>query len=160
MTQLLTLGVDPSHAHLGWGLVSRAHGRLECLAHGEIVTAPDDGSEYERARAVVARLWEDVAEHTSEPPDVWYEGWCSYGRANGKQAHSVGVVIGALLAAPGRVTCIGRAQDWRRACGLAPTASKREVAARVQSILGLHERLGEHESDALAIAIVGSGRRV
>lgn len=164
---MIVLGIDPGLASCGWGIVRRTPSRLQHIAHGCVTSKPDDGTDYERARELVSRLWDEVWQAlfpvgdapTVETLPIAFEGWAAYGLPTGQQAHQVGLVIGCLLAQPGRVECVGRAQDWRVAIGLRRDASKSDVATRVRAVLGMARvPTPEHAADALAVAIVAATR--
>lgn len=158
------LGIDPGLASTGLGLVERAaSGRLRHLGHRAITTRPGAGAPgeaWDRAKGIARAVYEVWCE--TPAPLVAIETWAHYGEHPTTQAHALGLVIGAILGAlPSTVRVVeaGRAQDWRRGIGLAPTATKAEVQARVQRLLGLPELpRPQHAADALAVALVVAGR--
>jgi crossover junction endodeoxyribonuclease RuvC len=161
--ELYVLGIDPGLASTGLGLVHRnAAGRLRHVHHQVIATRPGAGAPgetWDRAKGIARAVYEVWCEHA---PAVAIESWAHYGEHPTTQAHALGLVIGAILGAlpaSARVLEAGRAQDWRRAIGLAPTATKAEVQERVGRLLGLAELpRPQHAADALAVAIVTAGR--
>lgn len=154
---MITFGVDPGLASCGWGVVLRDGSRLTHVAHGCIVTAPDEGDEHERAVMVGAAVRSLMVDHGADMLAI--ERWVYYAGAATTQAHTLGLVLGAIRAAVVStglpVATTHRAQDWRTALGLSTGATKAAAQERVRVVLGLAKvARPQHASDALAVAIV------
>ena len=154
----LTLGLDPGLAPTGWGLVRRAGSVTSYVAHGVLRTDPALDT-HARVQALAAGL--GVLLTTYRPDAVAIERWVHYGQSETTRAHDLGLVVGALVAAAGAAgvptLSVSRAQDWRRALGMDPSATKTQAQHRVRMILGLADLLRpQHANDATAVAIVAA----
>jgi len=164
---VVVVGLDPGLAALGWGVVrrfpprrvgTRAEGaRSEHVAHGAMTTSPTDGSDHARVASLAVSLRLLLGLH--RPAVVAVERWVVYGQSETTQAHTIGLVLGMIVAVCAgegvRVASTHRAQDWRRALGLAATATKAEAQVRVALALGMQTMpRPQHAADALAVAMV------
>ena len=154
---VVVVGLDPGLAALGWGVVRREGARRVHVAHGALTTAPADGSDHARVASLAVSLRLLIGLH--RPAVVAVERWVVYGQSETTQAHTIGLVLGMIVAVCARegvrVVSTHRAQDWRRALGLAATASKAEAQARVARALGMGAMpRPQHAADALAVAMV------
>lgn len=160
MADLVVLGVDPGLASAGWGVVRREGGRAVHVAHGALHT-PSTEPALARAQTLARELGALLTTH--RPHLVALERWVHYGQSDTTQAHTLGLAIGALVAACGAhgvpVVDECRAQDWRVALGLPRDASKAAGQSRVGAILGLPSvPRPQHAADALAVAVVAAAR--
>lgn len=152
----VVLGIDPGLASLGWGVVLREGSALRYLHDGTLHTGPADGSDEERALRLALRV--QVLFGAASPSLVAIERWVWYPEAETTAAHTLGLVIGALLAVVAPTpTLFLRAQDLRSGLGLPKNGTKEDTRNRVQAVLGQRGR-SFHSADALAVAIVGAGR--
>lgn len=161
---VVVVGLDPGLAALGWGVVRREGAQRTHVAHGAMVTKPADGSDHARVAQLAVSLRLLIGLH--RPAVVAVERWVVYGQSDTTQAHTIGLVLGMIVAVCAaesvRVVATHRAQDWRRALGLAATATKAAAQARVALALGMQTTpRPQHAADALAVAMVavdGGGR--
>lgn len=154
---VVVVGLDPGLAALGWGVVRRVGSQRVHVAHGAMTTAPADGSDHARVAALAVSLRLLLGLH--RPAVVAVERWVVYGQSETTQAHTIGLVLGMIVAVCAgegvRVASTHRAQDWRRALGLAATATKAEAQVRVALALGMQAMpRPQHAADALAVAMV------
>lgn len=154
----LILGLDPGLAPTGWGLVRRDGCRTAYVAHGVLRTDPA-ADDHARVQELARGLSELLA--ARRPDLVAIERWVHYGQSESTQAHGLGLVIGALVAAAGSLgvptVSLSRAQDWRTALGLPRDATKAQAQERVRVVLGLAAPVRpQHASDALAVAVVAA----
>jgi crossover junction endodeoxyribonuclease RuvC len=150
------MGVDPGLASCGWAMLRAKGAALEVVAHGCVVTSPEDGDDITRAVIVATELAAVMRAH--KPDEVVTEAWRHYKGCPTTKAHALGLVIGAIAATAARegaAFCEGlRAQDWRVRLGLPRGASKAEAQRRVRAVLGLAKVIApQHASDAAAVAI-------
>ena len=154
---VVVVGLDPGLAALGWGVVRREGARRVHVAHGALTTAPADGSDHARVASLAVSLRLLIGLH--RPAVVAVERWVVYGQSETTQAHTIGLVLGMIVAVCARegvrVVSTHRAQDWRRALGLAATATKAAAQERVRVALGMQAMpRPQHAADALAVAMV------
>ena len=154
---VVVVGLDPGLAALGWGVVRREGARRVHVAHGALTTAPADGSDHARVASLAVSLRLLLGLH--RPAVVAVERWVVYGQSETTQAHTIGLVLGMIVAVCARegvrVVSTHRAQDWRRALGLAATATKAAAQERVRVALGMQAMpRPQHAADALAVAMV------
>ena len=126
-------------------------------SHGVLTTAPADGSDHARVASLAVSLRLLIGLH--RPAVGAVERWVVYEQSETTQAHTIGLVLGmivAVCASEGvRVVSTHRAQDWRRALGLAATATKAAARERVRVALGMQAMpRPQHAADALAVAMV------
>jgi crossover junction endodeoxyribonuclease RuvC len=149
------LGIDPGTAECGYGIVHASDGRLRAVCHGLWRTPPG-----ERVELRLKTIYEGVAGLLEEhaPDAVALEE--SYVGADARIALSVGQARGAVLLAGvlAGVECAeyAPARVKQTVCGYG-RADKEQVQRMVGMILGVQERMSDHASDALAVAICHAG---
>jgi crossover junction endodeoxyribonuclease RuvC len=145
------LGIDPGTATCGYGIVHGSDGRLRAVCHGLWRTPASQRLEL-RLRTIYEGVAALVAEHA--PDAVALEE--SYVGADARIALSVGQARGAVLVAGALagVECAEYppARVKQAVCGYG-RADKGQVQRMVRMILGVEEKLSEHASDALAVAV-------
>jgi crossover junction endodeoxyribonuclease RuvC len=147
----VVVGIDPGTAACGYGIVHESEGRLRALGHGSWTT-----SARERTELRLKVIYEGVAALIEEyrPAAVVLEE--SYVGADARIALSVGQARGAVLVAcaVADVDCAEYppATVKQAVCGYG-RADKGQVERMVRAILGTHEAMSSHASDALAVAI-------
>ena len=145
------VGIDPGTAACGYGIVHESEGRLRALGHGVWSTSPRERSEV-RLTTIFEAVAALLAEH--EPDAVVLEE--SYVGADARTALSVGQARGAILVACGvaGVACAeyAPARVKQTVCGYG-RADKEQVQRMVGVLLGSRERMSNHASDALAVAL-------
>ena len=145
------LGIDPGTAACGYGIVHESDGRLRAVCHGLWRTPAS-----QRLELRLKTIYEGVAALVGEhgPDAVALEE--SYVGADARIALSVGQARGAVLVAGALagVECAeyAPARVKQAICGYG-RADKGQVERMVRMILGVEEKLSEHASDALAVAI-------
>lgn len=155
------LGVDPGLASCGWAVLSVEGRALSLVAHGCVVTSPDDGDDITRAVSVASAVGDVARAH--EVKRVVSEAWRHYEQSDATTAHTMGLVVGALAMAA-RACGVEfregpRAQEWRVALGLPRTATKAQCQERVRAALGLAKVIKpQHASDAASLAMVAAMR--
>ena len=149
---MLTLGIDPGTATLGWGLVEENGQGLREIAYGAIKTTPKQEIS-ERLRILHEGLTKLIEKY--KPECVAIEKL--FFGANAKTAISVGQAMGVVIlaAAENRVPIAEytplqvkiAATGWGR-------ADKRQMQQMVKTLLGLSEiPKPDDAADALAVAI-------
>ena len=118
----VVLGIDPGLASLGWGVVLREDSALRYLHDGTLHTGPADGSDEERALRLALRV--QVLFGAASPSLVAIERWVWYPEAETTAAHTLGLVIGALLAVVARAFVGDGVIDPAEARGALPVALK------------------------------------
>jgi crossover junction endodeoxyribonuclease RuvC len=145
------LGIDPGTATCGYGIVHGSDGRLRAVCYGLWRTPASQRLEL-RLRTIYEGVAALVAEHA--PDAVALEE--SYVGADARIALSVGQARGAVLVAGALagVECAEYppARVKQAVCGYG-RADKGQVQRMVRMILGVEEKLSEHASDALAVAV-------
>ena len=158
---MFALGVDPGLSRCGYGAVEGRGGRLTVRAYGHLTTPPS-----QPLAERLAALWQDLEELLDDMrPDVVVVERVLF-QVNARTAMSVGQASGLALAAAARRS-IPVVQYSPNEVKLAVTgygsASKEQVQAMVQVLLGLDERPRPADrADALALAIThlsGAGLR-
>jgi len=149
---VIVLGLDPGTLVTGFGVVSRAGGRLTLLARGSIRN---------RAGTPMASRLQRIHDELSavierHRPDEFAIESAFYGK-NAQSALKLGHARGAAMLAAVR-RGLGSTEysprEVKKAVTGSGTASKAQVRFMVRSILSLgNAPLGLDESDALAIAI-------
>jgi crossover junction endodeoxyribonuclease RuvC len=145
------LGIDPGTAACGYGIVHESDGRLRAVCHGLWRTPASQRLEL-RLKTIYEGVAALVGEHA--PDAVALEE--SYVGADARIALSVGQARGAVLVAGALagVECAeyAPARVKQAVCGYG-RADKGQVERMVRMILGVEEKLSEHASDALAVAV-------
>ena len=145
------LGIDPGTAACGYGIVHESDGRLRAVSHGLWRTRASQPLE-QRLRTIFEGVAGLLEEH--EPDALALEE--SYVGADARIALSVGQARGAVLLAGALadVACAeyAPAHVKQSVCGYG-RADKGQVQRMVSMILGLEERMSDHASDALAVAV-------
>jgi crossover junction endodeoxyribonuclease RuvC len=145
------LGIDPGTAACGYGIVHESDGRLRAVCHGQWRTPASQRLEL-RLKTIYEGVAALVGEHA--PDAVALEE--SYVGADARIALSVGQARGAVLVAGALagVECAeyAPARVKQAVCGYG-RADKGQVQRMVRVILGVDEKLSEHASDALAVAV-------
>ena len=145
------LGIDPGTAACGYGIVHESDGRLRAVCHGLWRTPASQRLEL-RLKTIYEGVAALVGEHA--PDAVALEE--SYVGADARIALSVGQARGAVLVAGALagVECAeyAPARVKQAVCGYG-RADKGQVQRMVRMILGVDEKLSEHASDALAVAV-------
>jgi crossover junction endodeoxyribonuclease RuvC len=145
------LGIDPGTAACGYGIVHESDGRLRAVCHGLWRTPASQAPEL-RLKTIFEGVAGLLAEH--EPDAVALEE--SYVGADARIALSVGQARGAVLLAGALagVACAeyAPARVKQSVCGYG-RADKGQVQRMVAMILGLHDEMPDHASDALAVAL-------
>ena len=149
---MIVLGIDPGLANTGYGVVSRAAGRLLALDGGVIETPATLAPELRLAQ-VHAGIDALLCEH--EPDAVALEEL--YFGQNVRTAFAVGQARGVVMLAAGQhgVPCSGYTPQQVKAavCG-SGRAGKDQVARMVKTLLSLEaEPRPDHAADALAVAL-------
>lgn len=150
---MIVLGIDPSLARTGWAVVGKYDRLVELVHHGAIPTDSRDGR-MRRLIVIMDSIRAVVRRH--EPVVVAIEEGFSLHNKTTQALTEVRTV--AMLAAwevLGEYVSIVllRPTQVKKAVTSSGKASKAEVAAAVQRILGLDAPLGEDESDAAAVAL-------
>jgi crossover junction endodeoxyribonuclease RuvC len=145
------LGIDPGTASCGYGIVHASDGRLRAVCHGWWRTPAGRRPEL-RLKTIFDGVAALIEEHA--PDALALEE--SYVGADARIALSVGQARGAVLLA-GVVAGVDCAEYppatvKKSVCGYGK-ADKEQVQRMVQRILGVHEAMADHASDALAVAI-------
>ena len=161
-SEITSFGIDPGSKRCGWGVVRREGRSLRHVASGEIRPSAKRVLEY-RLAFVVEELSRLLAEH--DPDVVGLEGqYVMPGRpqaalvisqARGAAAVAVGMVE---LRTGHALPLVSLQPNAVKAAVCHGKADKAQVRRAVQSLLGLAGKMGEDESDALAIAIATSMR--
>ena len=145
------VGIDPGTAACGYGIVHESEGRLRAVGHGLWSTPARERTEV-RLKTIFDGVGALIAEH--EPDAVVLEE--SYVGADARIALSVGQARGAILVActVAGVACAeyAPARVKQTVCGYG-RADKEQVQRMVGVLLGVRERMSNHASDALAVAI-------
>ena len=145
------LGIDPGTAACGYGIVHESDGHLRAVCHGLWRTPASQRPEL-RLKTIFEGVAALLAEHG--PDAVALEE--SYVGADARIALSVGQARGAVLLAGALadVACAeyAPARVKQSVCGYG-RADKGQVQRMVSMILGLDERMSDHASDALAVAV-------
>ena len=145
------LGIDPGTAACGYGIVHESGGRLRAVCHGWWRTPAGQRPEL-RLKTIFDGVAALVAEHV--PDALVLEE--SYVGADARIALAVGQARGAVLVAGAAagIECAEYAPATvkQAVCGYG-RAEKAQVERMVARILGLRERMPDHASDALAVAI-------
>ncbi len=145
------LGIDPGTAACGYGIVHASGGQLRALVHGSWTTPARERPE-NRLKAIHDAVAELIDEHT--PDAVVLEE--SYVGADARIALSVGQARGAVLLAGALagVACAEYppARVKQAVCGYG-RADKGQVQRMIGMLLRLDERMTDHASDALAVAV-------
>jgi crossover junction endodeoxyribonuclease RuvC len=145
------LGIDPGTAACGYGIVHESDGRLRAVCHGLWRTPASQRLEL-RLKTIYEGVAALVGEHA--PDAVALEE--SYVGADARIALSVGQARGAVLVAGALagVACAeyAPARVKQAVCGYG-RADKGQVQRMVRMILGVEDKLSEHASDALAVAV-------
>ena len=145
------LGSDPGTAACGYGIVHESDGRLRAVCHGQWRT-PATQPLALRLKTIYEGVAGLVGEHA--PDAVALEE--SYVGADARIALSVGQARGAVLVAGALagVACAeyAPARVKQAVCGYG-RADKGQVQRMVRMILGVEDKLSEHASDALAVAV-------
>lgn len=158
---MFALGVDPGLSRCGYGAVEGRGGRLTVRAYGHLTTPPS-----QPLAERLAALWQDLEELLDDMrPDVVVVERVLF-QVNARTAMSVGQASGLALAAAARRS-VPVVQYSPNEVKLAVTgygsATKEQVQAMVQVLLGLEERPRPADrADALALAIThlsGAGLR-
>ena len=158
---MFALGVDPGLSRCGYGAVEGRGGRLTVRAYGHLTTPPS-----QPLAERLAALWQDLEELLDDMrPDVVVVERVLF-QVNARTAMSVGQASGLALAAAARRS-VPVVQYSPNEVKLAVTgygsATKEQVQAMVQVLLGLDERPRPADrADALALAIThlsGAGLR-
>lgn len=158
---MFALGVDPGLSRCGYGAVEGRGGRLTVRAYGHLTTPPS-----QPLAERLAALWQDIEELLDDMrPDVVVVERVLF-QVNARTAMSVGQASGLALAAAARRS-VPVVQYSPNEVKLAVTgygsATKEQVQAMVQVLLGLDERPRPADrADALALAIThlsGAGLR-
>ncbi len=149
---MIVLGIDPGLTSTGYGVVASRDAKLVALDGGVLRTAAHDPPE-RRLAQIHDALDALLAEH--EPDAVALEEL--YFGANVRTAFAVGQARGVAMLAAGRrgIPCRGYTPQQVKSavCG-SGRAAKEQVAHMVKALLGLPaERLSDHATDALAVAI-------
>ena len=145
------LGIDPGTAACGYGIVHESDGRLRAVCHGLWRTRASQPLE-QRLKTIFEGVAGLLAEH--EPDAVALEE--SYVGADARIALSVGQPRGAVLVA-GAVAGVACAEYApalvkQSVCGYG-RADKEQVQRMVAMILGVDDKMTDHASDALAVAV-------
>ena len=146
------LGIDPGLANTGWGVIDADGSRFSHIAHGSIVTRPDEqnGSRLFAIRRAILEIAESY-----KPEIVGIES--IYFSRNQTSAIPVAQAMGVVL-----VTCeeLGLSVEAfpppriKQAVVGVGSADKRQMQQLVKVILGLPEiPRPDHAADALAAAI-------
>lgn len=159
---MFALGIDPGLSRCGYGAIRGAGGRLEVVAYGHLTT-PTDHPLSERLGA----LWDDLSALMDElRPDVIVVERVLF-QVNARTAMSVGQVSGLALAVAAKAGCPVvqySPNEVKLAVAGYGAATKEQVQAMVQVLLGLEERPRPADrADALALAIChlsGAGLRL
>lgn len=145
------LGIDPGTASCGYGIVHESGGRLRAVCHGWWRTRPAERPE-QRLKTIFDGVAALLEEH--RPDALVLEE--SYVGADARIALSVGQARGVVLlaGAAAGVACAEYppATVKQSVCGYG-RAEKEQVQRMVGMILGVKERMSDHASDALAVAI-------
>jgi crossover junction endodeoxyribonuclease RuvC len=145
------VGIDPGTAACGYGIVHESEGRLRALGHGVWTTRPRTRIEV-RLKTIFDGVGALIEEH--EPDAVVLEE--SFVGADARIALSVGQARGAVLVACAAVgvACAeyAPARIKQTVCGYG-RADKEQVARMVSVLLGSRDRMSNHASDALAVAL-------
>ena len=158
---MFALGVDPGLSRYGYGAVEGGAGRLTVRAYGHLTTPPS-----EPLAERLGALWRDLEDLLDDlRPDVVVVERVLF-QVNARTAMSVGQASGLALAAAARRS-VPVVQYSPNEVKLAVTgygsATKEQVQAMVQVLLGLDERPRPADrADALALAIThlsGAGLR-
>ena len=148
---MITLGIDPGTALLGYGLIS-GQDSLQLIEYGAIETSPS-ASSGSRLAVIFDSLNEIIAEF--QPDDVAVEQL--FFAQNATTALAVGQARGvALLAAAksGLPIYEYKPTEVKLAIAGYGRAGKRQIQEMVQTILGLdHLPRPDDAADALAVAI-------
>jgi crossover junction endodeoxyribonuclease RuvC len=143
------LGLDPSLARTGWGLVLAEGSRLRHLGHGAIATRAADPLPA-RLRALHAGLCEVLAAHAPDEAAVEEV----FVNRNAQSTLKLGQARGVVLLAVGHLPVAEHATRLvKKAVVGTGAADKAQVAAMVARLLPGCGPLGEDEADALAVAI-------
>ena len=161
------LGIDPGLAELGWAVIEDLGTKYNLIASGTIITAHDANAtrhnDLARRTNYIALelsviIWLDL------PDAAAIELWEYHGRDITPAAQQVQYVCGAIGEVLRRNCDIPRTLHSTQSvksivCGTR-SATKREIQNRVRALCGLAPglRLGEHEADAIAVAIAHSVR--
>jgi crossover junction endodeoxyribonuclease RuvC len=145
------LGIDPGTAACGYGIVHGSGQRLRALDHGWWSTPAGQRPEL-RLKTIFDAVGELIERHA--PDAVVLEE--SFVGADARIALSVGQARGAVLVACAvvGVDCAeyAPARVKQTVCGYG-RADKQQVARMVKVLLGSRERISNHASDALAVAL-------
>jgi crossover junction endodeoxyribonuclease RuvC len=149
---MIVLGIDPGLANTGYGVVTRADGRLAALDGGVIETRASISPE-RRLTDIHAAIEALLDEH--EPDAVALEEL--YFCQNVRSAFAVGHARGVVMLAAGQraLQCTSYTPQKVKSavCGHG-RAPKDQVARMVQTLLALpHAPASDHASDALAVAV-------
>lgn len=145
------LGIDPGTATCGYGIVHESDGRLRAVSHGLWRTPAGQRPEL-RLKTIYEEVAALIEQHT--PDAVALEE--SYVGADARIALFVGQARGAVLLAGAiaGVECAEYppARVKQAVCGYG-RADKEQVQKMVRAILGMQEKMSDHASDALAVAV-------
>ncbi len=145
------LGIDPGTAACGYGIVQGSDGRIRAVVHGWWQTPARERPEL-RLKTIFDGVQELIAVHA--PDAVALEE--SFVGADARTALSVGQARGAVLVACATVgvECAeyAPARIKQAVCGYG-RADKEQVQRMVGVLLGARERMSNHASDALAVAL-------
>jgi crossover junction endodeoxyribonuclease RuvC len=138
-------------AECGYGIVHASEGRLRAVCHGRWRTPASQPPEL-RLRTIYEEVAALLEEHGPDALAVEE----SYVGADARIALSVGQARGAVLLAGALadVACAeyAPARVKQAVCGYG-RADKGQVQRMVKMILGFDERMSDHASDALAVAV-------
>lgn len=143
------MGLDPGLARTGWGLIAAEGNRLCHLGHGTIATPASDTLPQR-----LLRLHENLRQLIDElrPDEAAVEE--VYVNRNPQSSLKLGQARGVvLLSVAAMPNAEHAARLVKKAVVGTGSADKAQVAAMVQRLLPGCGKMGEDESDALAVAI-------
>jgi crossover junction endodeoxyribonuclease RuvC len=155
------LGIDPSLAATGWGLIEVDGPRLRHIDHGVIKTKPSTPIQ-ERLYFIRIEI-ETIMGRLSVGDAIAFEETHFAMAKGGMSAIALARAQGAILSATGRYVTtveIMTPTQWRKSLGIGGNGTKEAAGIAVRTLLGLDEVPTPHDAaEGLGIAIAGSTRR-
>lgn len=147
MTRII--GIDPGLANIGWGVIEQDRDKLQRIRSG-IITTSSKLPEEQRLHQLADHL-KDIIRDTGPKVLAYEKTFYNKPTMAGVYKATGAIVLTAMQM--GIVTCSYQPQQIKQAVTGSRSADKRYMKTYVCSILGSLNGAGEHEVDALAVAI-------